>query len=54
MNQGPNTNHSMYLTATHFSDKDDSEDYYYSTLIKDQIESREYTSMYPYPKKLLF
>ena len=51
MNQRSNSN-SMYFTADHFSDKDESEDYYYSSLIRDQIESREYTSMYFSPVEL--
>ena len=37
---------SMYFTADHYSeDDDDSGDNYYTSLIRDQIETHEYTSM---------
>lgn len=42
-----NLAHSMYFTANHFSETDEGE-YYYSSLNRDQIESREYTSILPF------
>jgi len=35
---------SMYFTADHYSDEDDSSEYY-SSLVRSQIETRNYTSM---------